>query len=115
MIWALEQISKLTDKIWEWVERLLNWRPCPKQRTYEGGAYIFDLDAPFGTRDFRIISANYEGKNFFEYRRLLLEMQENLYETNGRESLGENGKELLYICRRVEKWSDCSKIVDAFF
>lgn len=103
MIWALEQLSKCIDIVWGLVERLLNWRPCPKQRTYEDGVHIFDLDAPFGTRDFRIISMNYVGKNFFEYRRLLLEMQENLYETNGRESLGENGIELLYICRRVEK------------
>ena len=44
MIWALEQISKLIDKIWEWVERLLNWRPCPKQRTYEDRVYIFDKE-----------------------------------------------------------------------
>lgn len=115
MIWALEQISKCIDIVWEWIERLLNWRPCPKQRTYEDRVPLFDLNAPFGTRDFGIISGNYEGKNFFEYRNLLLEMQENLYETNGREPLGENGKELLYICRRVEKWSDCSKIIDAFF
>lgn len=115
MIWALEQLSKFIDIVWGWVERLFEWRPSPKRRTYEGRVDFFDLDAPFGTRDFKIISENYEGKNFFEYRRALLEMQETFYRTNGREALKEDEKELLYICRRVEKWSDCSKIIDAFF
>ena len=115
MIWALEQLSKFIDIVWGWVERLFEWRPSPKRRTYEGRVDFFDLDAPFGTRDFKIISENYEGKNFFEYRRALLEMQETFYRTNGREALKEDEKELLYICRRVEKWSNCSKIIDAFF
>lgn len=117
MIWALEQLSKFIDIVWRWVERLFEWRPSPKRRTYEGRVDFFDLDAPFGTRDFKIISENYKGKNFSEYRRALLEMQETfyLYRSNGREALGKDEKELLYICRRVEKWSDCSKIIDAFF
>lgn len=42
-------------------------------------------------------------------------MQESLYGANGKRPLRENEKELLYICRRVETWSDYSKIVDAFF
>ena len=112
MIWALEQLSKFIDIVWGWVERFFNWRPCPKQRTYEGDVPLFDMSAPFGTRDFGIISGNYEGKNFFEYRRALLEMQESLY---GKRPLRKNEKELLYICRRVETWNDCGKIVDAFF
>ena len=115
MIWALEQLSKFIDIVWEWVERLFNWRPCPKQRTYEGDAPLFDISAPFGTRDFAIISANYEGKNFFKCRSALLEMQESLYGINGKRPLRKNEKELLYMCRRVETWNDYGKIVDAFF
>lgn len=115
MIWALEQLSKFIDIVLGWVERLFEWRPSPKRRTYEGEVPLFDLNAPFGTRDFAIISANYEGKNFFKYRSALLEMQESLYGTNGKRPLRENEKELLYICRRVETWGEYSKIVDAFF